>query len=146
MYTEQMTQGVVVAGTPVHSQSIAVGNANTGGVDLALFRRALFVLDVGAVGTGNITAQLQESSDNVSFTNVATAGTWATTAIAAANKVATLEIRAGQLSAGKRYVRCLLTVATAAVQAACLPLGGEADHKPGNLSNDASVAQQIVNN
>jgi hypothetical protein len=146
MYTEQMTQGVVVAGTPIHSQSVAVGTANTGSIDMQLFRRALFVLDVGAVGTGNATMQLQESPDNSTWTNVATQGTWNTNAIGTANQVATIEIRAGQLSAGKRYVRAQVTVATAAVQLACVPLGGEADHKPGNLKNDPSVVQQVVNN
>ena len=146
MYTEQMTQGVVVAGTPIHSQSVAVGTANSGGIDMQLFRRALFVLDVGAVGTGNATMQLQESPDNVTFINVATPGTWNTNAIGTANQVATIEIRAGQLSAGKRYVRAQVTVATSAVQLACIPLGGEADHKPGNLKSDASVVQQVVNN
>jgi hypothetical protein len=145
MYTEQMTQGVVVAGTPIHSQSVAVGTANTGGIDMQLFRRALFVLDVGAVGTGNAAMQLQESPDNVTWTNVATPGTWNTNAIATANQVATIEIRAGQLSAGKRYVRAQVTVATAAVQLACIPLGGEADHKPGSLKNDPSVVQQVTN-
>jgi hypothetical protein len=145
MYTEQMTQGVVVAGTPVHSQSVAVGTASTGGVDMQEFRRALFVLDIGAAGGGNVTMQLQESADNATWSNVATAGTWATTAISTSNSVASIEIRAGQLSAGKRYVRAQLTVATAAMQLACVPVGGEAIHKPGSKFQDASVVQQVVN-
>jgi hypothetical protein len=147
MYTEQMTQGVVVAGTPLHPQTITSGSVNTGGIDLSLFRRALFVLDAGTVTgtTPTLTLQIQESPDNATWTNNPIIPTFQLTA---SNQVGTAEIRAGQLSAGKRYARAQLTVGgtTPSFTFACIPVGGECDHKPGNKFQDASVvATQVVN-
>src|SRR5262245_9513721 len=105
MWTEQMSQGLSLAAAPVHPQSVAVGTADTGGVDLQKFRRVMFIIDVGSVGAaGTVDAKLQESTDNATFTDLAGTGV-AITQITTSNKLATLEARAGQLSAGKRYAR-----------------------------------------
>src|SRR5437588_10631757 len=106
MYTEQLTQELSIAGAPVHPQSVAVGTANTGGVDMQLFRRALFVLDVGVFGaSATADMKLQESADNSSFTDLAGTGVSITQLAAGArnNRLATLEVRAGQPSPGTRY-------------------------------------------
>ena len=72
MYTEQMTQALSIAGAPVHSASVGVGTADTGGVDMQKFRRVLFVLDVGAFGaSATVDMKLQESTDNSTFTDLA---------------------------------------------------------------------------
>jgi hypothetical protein len=142
-----MTQALSIAAAPIHPASVAVGTANTGGVDMQLFRRALFVLDVGAFGaSATVDMKLQESPDNATFTDLAGTGVAITQLVAGGgnNRLATLEVRAGQLSAGKRYVRALVTVGTAATILACVALGGEADHKPGNLGDIAAVAQRSV--
>src|SRR5947209_6510014 len=114
MYTEQLSQALSVAAAPVHPQAVAAGTADTGGIDMSKFRRALFVLDVGAFGaSATVDMKLQESADNSSFTDL-TGG--AITQLAAAggnNRLASIEVRAGQLSAGKRYVRARVTVGTA---------------------------------
>jgi hypothetical protein len=147
MYTEQLTQALSIAGAPIHPQSVGAGTANTGGVDMQLFRRALFVLDVGAFGaSATVDMKLQESVDNVTFTDLAGTGAAITQLVAAGgnNRLATIEVRAGQLSAGKRYVRALVTVGTAATSLSCIALGGQADHKPGSLGDIAAVAQRSV--
>ena len=60
------------------------------------------------------------------------------------NKLVTLEVRAGQLAAGKRYVRARITVGTAATILQCLALGGEAVAKPGQVNDVAAVLQRLV--
>lgn len=153
MYTEQMTQGVVIAGTPIHPQNAAVGTYQTGSIDMQLFRRALFVLDVGALGaSGTVDMKLQSAPDNSTWTDLA--GGFAITQMTQGggntNKISTIEVRAGQLPATlpnpARYVRAFITIGTTASQIACLPLGGEAAHKPGNKFQDASVLQAVVVN
>src|SRR5690242_3058191 len=134
MFTEQLSQGLSIAAPQVQPQTLNNASASTGsgGVDLAKFRRALFVVQVGSVTAGgSLTAKLQESATGT--------GSWSDisgstiTAITASNKVATLEVRADQLSAGKRYVRCTLTEGGSQnVVCSCLPLGAEAVQKPGN--------------
>ncbi|MFL5245065.1 MAG: Bbp16 family capsid cement protein [Gemmataceae bacterium] len=146
MYTEQMTQGLSIAGNPIHPQSLASGSpTGTGGIDMSKFRRALFILDVGAFGAGaTVDMKLQESTDNATWTDLAGTGvSIAQLAVGGGNnRLATLEARAGQLT--KRYLRALVTVGTAATQVACLALGGEAVSKPGNQNDVAAVAQRSV--
>ena len=145
MYTEQLTQALSIAAAPVHPQSVAVGTADTGGVDLSKFRRVLFVLDVGVFGaSATVDMKLQESTDNSTFTDIAGGAITQLAAAGGNNRLATLEIRAGQLSAGKRYVRARVTVATAATTLTCLALGGEAVDKPGTPNDVAAVAQRLV--
>lgn len=147
MYTEQLSQALSIAAAPVHPQAIAVGTADTGGIDMSKFRRALFVLDVGAFGaSATVDMKLQESPDNSTFTDLAGTGVSITQLAAAGgnNRLASLEARAGQLSAGKRYLRARVTVGTATTTLACLALGGEAIDKPGNAQDVAAVAQRSV--
>jgi hypothetical protein len=146
MYTEQMTQGVVINAAPIPPQNLAPATpTGTGGIDMQLFRRAFFILSVGAYGaSATVDMKLQESTDNVTFTDLVGTGVAIIqmTAGAGNNKESTLEVRAGQIT--KRYVRALVTVGTTASQVCCIALGGEANHKPGNLQSHASVTQQVV--
>jgi hypothetical protein len=146
MYTEQMSQGLSIAGNPIHPQSLAAATpTGTGGIDMSKFRRALFILDVGAFGaSATVDMKLQESPDNATWTDLAGTGV-AITQLAVAggnNRLATLEARAGQLT--KRYLRALVTVGTAATQVCCIALGGEAISKPGSQNDVAAVAQRSV--
>jgi len=145
MVTEQLSQGLSIAAAPIHPASVSAGTADTGGVDLSKFRRALFVLNVGAFGSSaTVDMKLQESTDNSSFTDLAGTGVALTQLVAAGgnNRLATLEVRAGQLS--KRYVRARVTVGTAATLLQCLALGAEAISKPGSAQDVAAVAQRSV--
>jgi hypothetical protein len=151
MYTEQLTQRMGF-GTPIHAQQLTTTTTlNTGSIDMQYFRRAIFVYDVGALGgtgpTISAVGQVQESADNTTWSNNPTIPTFT---LSAGSQVGTAEIRAGQLSAGKRYAR-LQVVNTIGGTSPTVPvcghaIGDEADHKPGNVKNDASVvSQQVVN-
>jgi hypothetical protein len=148
MYTEQMSQGLSIAGAPIHSVSLAAATpTGTGGIDMQKFRRALFILDVGVFGaSATVDMKLQESPDNSTFTDLAGTNTSITQLAVGGgnNRLATLEARAGQLSAGKRYLRALVTVGAAATQICCIALGGEAVSKPGAANDVAAVAQRNV--
>src|SRR5205823_13083346 len=62
MYTEQLTQAFALC-APVNPQVINNTNKTAGPVDMQAARRALLVLEIGAVtGGGAITAQLVESN------------------------------------------------------------------------------------
>src|SRR6266571_3109841 len=119
MYTEQMSQGLSIAGAPIHPQSLAAASAT---VDM----------------------KLQESVDNSTFTDLAGTNVSITQLVQAGgnNRLATLEARAGQLSAGRRYLRALVTVGTAATQVCCIALGGESVSKPGSANDVTAVAQR----
>jgi hypothetical protein len=143
MYTEQLSQALSLAGTELDPVSQAVGTVTSGGVDLQKFRRALFVLQVGAVGAaGTVDAKLQQSASlATSYTDIAGSNI---TQITVSNKIVTLELRAGQLTGANRYVRLSVTVGGNAVLLSALAIGGEAIDKPGSAQDVAAVAQRLV--
>jgi hypothetical protein len=144
MYTEQLTQrlGIYAA---INPQTLNNSNATTGGVDMSVFHRAGFLLEIGAVtGGGAITAQLVESNNanmsgatNLGGSNTSLAG------LNTASKQYTFEARADQMS--KRYLGLKVTETGSQNVVMCAAaFGDEAGHKPGNAANDASVVTQQV--
>lgn len=143
MITEQLTQGLSIPAAELDPVSQAAATVTSGAVDLAKFRRAMFIVMVGNVGgAGTVDAKIQQSATGSSGWSDVTGS--AITQITASNKIATLEIRADQLSSGQRFVRLSLTVGTNAVLIAVLPIGGEAVQKPGNANDIAAVTQRLV--
>jgi hypothetical protein len=142
MYTEQITQAMAI-GAPVNPQTVNNATKTTGGIDMQLSRRAIFILEIGAVtGGGSINAKLQESTDNSTFTDLAGSNV-SLTGLTTSNKQYTFEVRAGQLT--KRYARLSLTeTGSQNVLVAVAAIGMEGVHKPNNANNDASVATQNV--
>ena len=109
---------------------------------MSKFERVMFVVMVGAVTTGTVDAKLQESATSGgTYTDISGASI---TQITTSNKIATLEIKATQLSAGKQFVRLSLTVGTAATLIAVLPIAGEARQKPASAQDIAAVTQRKV--
>jgi hypothetical protein len=144
MYTEQMTQALGL-GTPIQPQQLTTTTTvQTGKIDLALFRRAFFTFNLGTFGgtspTCSAVAQIQSSPDGTTWTSEANDSALT---ISTANTGLTKEIRAGMLSAGKRYARlqvvCTVGGTSPTIPIAGLALGGECNHKPGSLQNDTGT-------
>ncbi len=151
MYTETLTQRLGIAAAAAPQQLTTTTTVNTGKVDMSLFRRALFLFETGAFGgtspTLSAVLQVQESPDGSTWTSN---GTIPSATVTGQSQQATLEIRAGQLGAGKRYVRlqavCTVGGTSPTVPVCTVGWGDEAIHKPGNAQNDASVVSQTVVN
>ena len=143
MITEQLSQALSIAAAELDPVSQGVATVTSGGVDMSKFERVLFLLMVGSVGAaGTVDAKLQESATSGgTYTDIAGASI---TQITASNKIATLEIKATQLSSGKTAVRLSLTVAVNAVLIAVLPIAGEAKQKPASAQDVAAVVQRKV--
>jgi hypothetical protein len=152
VYTETITQrlGLGAGVAPIQANNQAL---NTDAVDMSLFKRAFFEVQFGATVGGTVTLSLQESADNVSYPAAGTAspfsgsgGTNVQQALAppVAGKLYTFEVRADQLSAGKRYVRLNANVSANNNLIAITAFGDEAVHKPGNVNNNTNVATQNV--
>lgn len=141
----------------VYPQSLNNSRASTGGVDMSLFHRAFFTLYIGAVTSGSISAWLQESADNNSWTSNDTAGDFSnsggaqvsSTGNTTSSAIITFEVRADQLTAGKRYVRLQVKeTAGSATIVSATAIGEEAGHKPANANNGTHCttngAQKVV--
>jgi hypothetical protein len=142
MYTEQITQRLAI-GNGIAPQVINNATLNTPGIDMQLSRRAFFQVSVGAVvAGGSLTCTLQESTDNVTFTNLAGSNV-SQAGLTTANKITTFEARAGQLT--KRYLRLQVQeTGSQNVNVAVAAWGDEGVHKPNNANNGANVATQNV--
>jgi hypothetical protein len=146
MYSEQITQRIGLP-APIHPQSISGQTVATGGVDMSVFHRALFVLDLGAVtASPSVNATLQEANQsnfadasNLAGNNVSQTG------ITAASKQVTFEARADQMT--KRYLRLQVTETAGggnSVLVCVTAWGDEAGHKPGSLQNGNQMLTQNV--
>jgi hypothetical protein len=151
MYMETITQRLAL-GAGIAPQQLNNNRLFTDAVDLSKAKRAMFVLSVGT-NAGSISAWLQESADNISWTANDTAGAFANsggnnvsqTGLTAANKLYTFEVRNDQLTTGKRYVRLeIKEVNSQNVQVAVVAWSDEAEAKPGNANNASAVTTQNV--
>ncbi len=144
MYTEQITQRLGIAAA-INPQTLNNSNATTGGIDMSLFHRAFFVVEVGSVtGGGSITAQLVESNNaNLSSPSNLAGSNVSLTGLTTSNKQYTFEVRADQMS--KRYLGLKLTETGSQNVVVCaVAYGDECNHKPGKANNDSSVVTQNV--
>jgi hypothetical protein len=156
MYQEQVTQALSLAnGIPPQVLNNAI--LNTDGIDLDGVqgcKRAFFTLSIGAVtGGGSISAWLQESADNSSWTANGQAGAFSNsggnnvsqTGLTTANQETTFEVRSDQLTPGKRYVRLQIKeTGSQNVNVCVVAFGAEAAHKPANKTLGANVGTQNV--
>jgi len=141
MYTEQITQAMGL-GTPIQPQSLAATTTvNSGKIDMSIFRRAIFGFNIGTITAGSISAAatLQTSPDGTTWTNEA--NDVGTITITAANTGLTKELRASEVTAGKRYARLqvVCTIVTGPTIVSGFAIGMEALHKPGSLQNDTTT-------
>jgi hypothetical protein len=147
MFTEQLSQALSIPANPNHAAA-QTASFNSNSVDLSKFERCLAILDIGAVtGTGpTFDAKWQESPDNSTFTDVAGFSNLAITQITSGSQTKTMEIRASQLSAGKRYVRVAVTIGGTSPSFTCavILLGGEAHQKPASASDGNQVTERKV--
>ena len=143
MYTEQLTQQLAIVGVK-HAISLNGTDTTITDVDIAKYKRLLFIIDCGVITT-SVDAKLRESkTSGGTYQDVSGA---AITQITANNKTATIEIRADELDPGYEFVQLSITTGGASLIAAVC-LGGEGVHKPvgGSVGgNDvAAVTQRLV--
>jgi hypothetical protein len=114
---------------------------------------AVPIKQIPAVGGGSISAWLQESADNSTWTANDTAGAFSKsggsnvsqTGLTTANNIITFEVRAEQLTTGKRYVRLQIKeTGSQNVNVAVTVVGDEGVRKPNNANNGNQVATQNV--
>ncbi len=153
MFNETVTQSVALA-AGIAPQTLNTTRLSSDGIDMSKSKRAFFVLSIGAVtGGGSISAWLQESADNSSWTANDTAGTFSNsgaqnvsqTGLTTSNKEYSFEVRADQLTPGKRYVRLQIKETGAQnVLVTVAAFGADAPHKPDNANNASAVTTQNV--
>ena len=152
MYTEHLTQALNL-GTPIQPQQLTTTTTlNSGSIDMQLCRRAIFSFNLGTFGgtapTCSAQAIIQTSPDNVAWANEPSDSPLT---INTPNTGLTKEIRAGVVSANKRFARlqvvCTIGGTSPTIPVCGLAIGSEADRKPASLKNDVAtypVTNQVV--
>ena len=145
---QTITQSVGVP-NGIPPASLNSSRASTDGVDMQKCRSAFFELYIGAITAGSISAWLQESADNITFTTNATAGAFSgssgtsvsRTGMVTSSAMETFEVRADQMTSGQRY--CRLQVKETAGSAVIVCVVAKAcylDQMPGTAMNGTHYA------
>ncbi len=154
MYTETVTHRQAIS-NGVPPQQLNGTRAFTNSIDMAKCHRAFFTIYIGTVTSGSISAWLQESSDNfvtdvpsndtASACSMSSGNNVSSTGNTTTNSIITFEVRADQLTPGKRYTRLeVKEVNSSATYVTVIAVGEEGNHKPNNLNNGGAVVQQNV--
>lgn len=145
---ETLTQARAIRNGAI-PQSLNNSRVSTGSVDMSKFERAIFTLYIGAITSGSISAWLQESADDSSWTANDTAGAFSgsggtnvsSTGNTTSSAIVTFELKAKDLTDGKRYVRLQVKeTAGSATIISVVAEGGEAHQKPASNANGTHVA------
>lgn len=130
----------------IDPQSASAGNYDSDAVDVSKFERVMFVLLAGALGSsGTVDFKLRESdASGGTYGDISgKAATQLTQAGTDDNKQVVIEIKADELTDGKRFVKARVTTATAASLVALVALAGEARDRPISADDLASVDEIV---
>jgi len=122
------------------------GATDSSEVDHSGFNTTQWTLQVGAFGgSGTVDFKLQSaSSSGGSFSDITGKSiTQLTEAGSDDNKQVVINLRADELTSGDRYVKAVMTLATASTFASMTGLGFDARHAPAS-DNDLSSVDEIV--
>lgn len=131
----------------IDPDAYGVGAQNSDAVDMSKFQSVLFVVLVGDLGaSATLDFKVQEAAD-AAFTSPVDLTGKAITALTAAgsdsDKQALVEVRANELTEGKRYIRGVLTLGTAGSDAAVLALAASPRYVPTDADDLASVDEMV---
>lgn len=136
--------GVVGKIDPV---SLSASTALTDAIDMSKFRRVLFTISVGAMtATGTLDFAIHQS-DASGGSYAAISGksiTQLTAAGSDSNKVVEIEIRADELTEGKRFIKGSLTAAVAASIVSVVAHAFDARYEPVSPTQDLAAVDEIV--
>lgn len=152
-YTEQMSERLAIVAT-IDPQNASAGSLNTDVIDMRYFRRALFAVATGALGSAAATVDLTVYANTANSTSGGTAisgkslaaGTFSGS-VGGNNKQAVVEITAEECEAavaGGRYVYATLAVTDAASQVCVIVLAGDARYNPVSDYDLNSVAEIVA--
>jgi len=141
-FTELLREAISINATSIHSASHN-GVTNTGTIDMSLFGRAMFLGDVGTLGSsGTLDAAMYESdfANGAAPNNIIASSS--ITQITAANKTWTQEINATQMT--RRYLFCSTNNNVAASIYSAFGFGCEPRDHPSNSHDTADVTQRLI--
>ncbi len=145
IYTERLSESLAIVATVDPASYNA--QANSDGVDMRLFRRCLFVITAGAIGSNTVTATIKGGNDNVTFATTLTSKSIAAGTFSGSgdnNKQALIEVIDQECATQNvRYIRLELVPSGAALLSA-VALAGEARYEPASDYNLASVAEIVA--
>jgi len=143
-YTTRLSEQLAVVAT-IDPDAYSAGAQNSDSIDMKNFRRVIFIVLAGDLGTdATLDFKVQESADGSSWSDLSgKAITQLTQAGGDSNKQAIVEVAAEELSSGKRYVRGVMTIGTAASDAGMVALADTARYLPAS-DFDLSSVDEIV--
>lgn len=130
----------------IDPDAYATGTQGTDSIDMLYRDRVAFIVMAGTLGTNaTIDFKVQESADGSTWSDLSgKAITQLTDAGTDDDKQAIVEVAADEMSSGKRYLRGVLTVGTAASDAAVIAVAGDHRYEPASDYDLASVDEIVT--
>lgn len=143
-YTEKLSQQLAFIGQ-YNPASVAASTVLTASIDMAKYRRLLFIIQCGVLGaSATIDAKVQQAATSGgSYTDLSP--TKAITQLVKAsndNSVVLIDLAAEELTQGQRFVKLSVTVGTAASIFGVVVLGSDGRYHPQG-DNLAAVVQTV---
>lgn len=151
MTMEALSESLALVGIIEPDAYAASSNELTDAIDMSLYQRVLFVVQVGTMGdTSTIDFEVQESAtSDGTYAPIGGLGTEtrritqlagdATPANSDSDKQVLVEVSVDDLTSGKRFIKGSLNVGTAASDVGVVAIGTRARYQP--VSHLSSVAQ-----
>ena len=145
IYTERLSQSLAIVATvdPASYNS----QTNSDAVDMQLFRRCLFIVSAGAIGSNTVSVVIKGGTDGSTFPTTLTNKTLAAGTFSGSgdnNTQAMIEVLDQECATQSvRYIRAEITPSGAALLSAVV-LAGEARYEPASNYDLASVAEIVA--
>lgn len=144
-YTEKLSQQLAVIGQ-YNPASIAASTVLTASIDMAKYRRVLFIVQCGVLGASATVDFTVTQSATSAGSYIALSPAKSITQLVKAsndNSVALLEVAAEELTQGQRFIKGSITVGTAASILGVIVLAGDGRYHP-QSDNLAAVVQTVL--
>lgn len=145
IYTERLSQSLAIVAT-VDPASYS-SQTNSDAVDMQLFRRCLFIVSAGAIGSNTVSVVIKGGTDGSTFPTTLTGKTLSAGTFSGSgdnNTQGLIEVLDQECATQSvRYIRAEITPSGAALLSAVV-LAGEARYEPASDYDLASVAEIVA--
>ena len=130
----------------IDPDAYSTGTQGSDSIDMLYHERVMFIVMVGDLGTnGTVDFKVQESADGSTWYDLSGKSiTQLTDAGTDDDKQAIVEVATSEMTAGRRYLRGVLTIGTAASDAGVVAIADSSRYQPASDFDLASVDEIVA--
>lgn len=144
-FTRRLSESLAVVAC-IDPDAYGTGAQSSDTIDMKYHNRVIFIVQAGDLGTNaTIDFKVQESADGSTWSDLSGKSiTQLTQAGTDSDKQAIVEVAADELGSGKRYLKGVMTIGTAASDCGMIALADVSRYEPGAAYDLASVDEIVA--